>query len=510
VLHAFRVQDTGDASEKGEELWGYIPGIVLDKIHRQYPYSHDWNVDSTPIVRDIRVKKNLSTTPEDEEWMAILVGGLRQGGRGYYALDVTDPTEFQGNNTTSVAGGGTVDNTDLLWEIDHRTPGFSGMQLTYATPFVGTVFVPDPDESGNPLSEIAAVVFPGGLDPVDRNHSTGLYVVSATNGTLIKKLEPEFPTELGCGPSVDCGLRPECCAQLISNPVGYGSIPGLVTTRVFVGDDRGRLWRADLASADPDDWHLTLFYPDPDPFADDPTMPYLTAEPVENPIGLAVDEEGKLVLLFGTGNVDDLPGMGQNYLFSLTEEYVWDSTNGIYNGKARFNWRIAFEQGEKLLGQPIVFDEVAYFSTFIPYTDEDDYCVIGEGRIWGVHYNSVDPNLDEVALSGWSVDTEPTASEDFAQLDQDGLEGGDKDVYVSYDNTLISGLTIIQRPSCLEIDMSSGVDFGSGQQEVYELVAQVSGPGGTRKGNQQTPTITMKIPAPKLRSTADSWGSVIE
>ncbi len=502
VVHAFRVQDTGDDAQRAEELWGYVPGIILDKLHRQYPYSHDWNVDSSPITRDIRVKKNLSTVPQDEEWMSILVGGLRQGGRGYYCLDVTDPVQLDVGTIGS--------DSDLLWEIDSETPGFSEMALTYATPFIGTVFVPDPDDTSHPLSEIAAVVFPGGLDPENRDHDTSLYIVAAKTGTLIRKLDPEFPAELGCAGSPDCSAHPECCAQLISNPVGFGSMAGLVTTRAFVGDDRGRLWRADMAAADPADWHLTLFFPDPDPFTDDPAAPYLTAEPVENPIGLAVDEDGKLIVLFGTGNVDDLPGMGQNYLFSLTEEYTWDATNSLYIGKAKFNWQINFQQGEKLLGQPIVFDKVAYFSTFIPYSDDEDYCIIGEGRIWGVHYNMADPNLDGTALAGWTVSTQPAVSDDFAQLDQDGVEGGDKDLYMSYDNTLISGLTIIQRPSCLEIDMASGVDFGMGQQEVYELVAQVSGPGGTHQGNQQTPTITMRIPSPSLRSFADSWGSVIE
>jgi hypothetical protein len=262
-----------------------------------------------------------------------------------------------------------------------------------------------------------------------------------------------------------------------------------------------RLWRADLASADPDEWHLTLFYPDADPLPDDPRPEYITAEPVENPIGLAMDEDGRLVVLFGTGNVDDLPGMAQNYLFSLTEEYHWDSTNSLYLGKARFNWMIRFEPGEKLIGQPIVFDENAYFSTFMPYTDEDDYCVVGEGRIYGVHYKTKDPNQDGV-------------EDDFGQLDEDGLEttADDKVMYLDYDNTLISGLTIIQRPSCMEIDTSAGVDFGYGKRDVFELVAQTSGPGGTTEGHpsRQTSTINLRIPAPEFRNFADSWGALIE
>ena len=79
-------------------------------------------------------------------------------------------------------------------------------------------------------------------------------------------------------------------------------------------------------------------------------------------------------------------------------------------------------------------------------------------------------------------------------------------------NILVSGLTIVQRPSCMEIDPSTGVDFGGGQQETYELVAQVSGPGGSTQGvsGRQTSTINLKIPAPEVRNFADSWGAVIE
>ncbi|MBW2260438.1 MAG: hypothetical protein JRG91_00575 [Deltaproteobacteria bacterium] len=488
VTHAFRVQDTGDDAQQAEELWGYIPGIILDKIHRQYPDTHDWNLDSTPIVRDVRPFKDDDGVTTDEEWKALLVGGLRQGGRGYFALDVTEPDNQP-------------EYPKFMWEIDENTVGFEDLGLTYATPFIGTAFTTEPDESSHPLGEVAIVIFPGGMDPVDRNHSTSLYVVSAETGTLIKKLDPEFPPTLGCPVTPDCEAHPECCAQMVSNPVGFGALPGVVTTRVFVGDDRGRLWRADLAEQDPADWHLTLFYPDPSPLTGDPTPTYLTAEPVENPVGLAMSPDGQLVVLFGTGNVDDLPGMAQNYLFSLTEEYHWDSTNSLYLGKARFNWQINFEPGEKLLGQPIVFDENAYFSTFMPYTDAEDFCVMGEGRIWGVDYKSKDPNADG-------------DESDFAQLDSDGSEttADDNVLYLSFDNTLISGLTIVQRPSCMEVDMGTGVDFGMGQREVFELVAQVSGPGGSTEGHpsRQTNTINLRIPTPSFRNFADSWGALIE
>jgi hypothetical protein len=64
----------------------------------------------------------------------------------------------------------------------------------------------------------------------------------------------------------------------------------------------------------------------------------------------------------------------------------------------------------------------------------------------------------------------------------------------------------------MEVDMGTGVDFGMGQREVYELVAQTSGPGGSTEGHpsRQTSTITLRIPTPAFRNFADSWGALIE
>src|SRR5690606_9014683 len=79
MLHAF------DA-ESGEELWAYAPRITMWKLYRQasttYASSHQFSVDGSPELGDVKI---------GDAWRSVLVAGLNAGGRGYYALDVTDP-----------------------------------------------------------------------------------------------------------------------------------------------------------------------------------------------------------------------------------------------------------------------------------------------------------------------------------------------------------------------------------------------------------------------------------
>ncbi len=47
-------------------------------------YCHRFSVDLTPAVRDAYVAGR---------WRTVLVCGAREGGPGYFALDVTDPED---------------------------------------------------------------------------------------------------------------------------------------------------------------------------------------------------------------------------------------------------------------------------------------------------------------------------------------------------------------------------------------------------------------------------------
>lgn len=81
MLHALN-------ANTGEEVWAYIPQIVMKDLYnladKNYGAKHRYFVDGSPQVMDIK---------DGSTWKTILVGGLNGGGKGYYALDITVPTD---------------------------------------------------------------------------------------------------------------------------------------------------------------------------------------------------------------------------------------------------------------------------------------------------------------------------------------------------------------------------------------------------------------------------------
>jgi type IV pilus assembly protein PilY1 len=90
MLHAFRAS----GADAGSEAWAYVPALMLRGLYRladrNYAAQHRYLMDATPVAGDICPKAPPATCSAGE-WRTILVGGYGAGGRGYYALDITDP-----------------------------------------------------------------------------------------------------------------------------------------------------------------------------------------------------------------------------------------------------------------------------------------------------------------------------------------------------------------------------------------------------------------------------------
>ena len=116
MLHGF------DA-KTGAEKVAYIPGSLYnDAATKGYHpltdpiYAHKpVYVDATPAVSDAQIKG---------EWKTVLVGGLGRGGRGMFALDVTDPNEF----VSDIKAAKTV-----LWEFSDKDDSDLGLTHSEAT-----------------------------------------------------------------------------------------------------------------------------------------------------------------------------------------------------------------------------------------------------------------------------------------------------------------------------------------------------------------------------------------
>ena len=103
MLHAFDAGRPGNTpidQGTGAELFAYVPNKLIDSSQRfsnrldllsSLVYSHRFFVDLTPAVDDVFISPNGLGTPE---WRTVIIGGLRGGGKGYFALDITDPAQL--------------------------------------------------------------------------------------------------------------------------------------------------------------------------------------------------------------------------------------------------------------------------------------------------------------------------------------------------------------------------------------------------------------------------------
>ena len=204
MLHAFD-------GANGNELWGYVPRIVMPNLYKlatdNWDVRHVYSVDGSPVTGSIYA----GTSPAGA-WKTILVAGLGKGGRGYYALDVTDP-----------------DNPKGLWEFcsDSTLCANSDSDMGYT---FGSAVITKRDFDGKWV-----VLVTSGYNNVIPGTGNGyLYVLDAQTGAMLRKIT----TNVG-NTTLPSGL-----AKLS----GYSLNPITDNTTVFVygGDLLGNMWRFDM------------------------------------------------------------------------------------------------------------------------------------------------------------------------------------------------------------------------------------------------------------------------
>jgi type IV pilus assembly protein PilY1 len=230
----------GNNNGNGVERWAYIPGVVLPDLYKlaSIPYSHRYLVDGSPTVGDVCISTPCAGL---NDWRTVLVGGLNSGGRGYYALDVTNPLKPR-----------------AMWEFKVRKPSLTACA---ATPADAVGAVDDCDLGltyGNPvITKLKAtgqwvVIVTSGLNNTGYEPGTALrqgdgmgylYILDVLTGRILHKI----PTNVG-----DPGTLANNYADAI--PSGLAKINNWVdssltnntTLAVYGGDMLGNLWRFDL------------------------------------------------------------------------------------------------------------------------------------------------------------------------------------------------------------------------------------------------------------------------
>ncbi|NIR58093.1 MAG: hypothetical protein GWO02_00520, partial [Gammaproteobacteria bacterium] len=230
MLHAFRASD-------GQELLGFIPHELFssqsnDGLHHltEQDYEHQYYVDLTPTISDayIPVVDGGATA-----WHTVLVGGLRGGGRGLFALDITDPSTFSEANADDL----------FMWEFTSADDADLG--LTFSQPTIArmnngewaAVLGNGYNNTGSGTAQLFIVFLDGGLD--------GTWTLDADY--------MKIDTEVGSIVNSDCQDASSDCNGL-SRPV-LADIDGNGTVdRVYAGDLKGNMWAFDVSASNDGNW----------------------------------------------------------------------------------------------------------------------------------------------------------------------------------------------------------------------------------------------------------------
>jgi type IV pilus assembly protein PilY1 len=215
MLHAFNGAD-------GTERWAYVPGLMmknghLDKITNDAFYKTTVTVDNTPVVQDVFLGGS---------WKTVLVGSFRLGGRGIFALDVTDPAGITEANSTN----------KVLWEIDNTMSDYSDLGYTYAYPNIARL------STGQWVVLLATGYYPlpnqTPVDPASAEaaaNRTSLFVIDLATGHKIAQINTSSAPQ--AAPPQTYGL---------STPDGYDLNSDFIDDIAVAGDLAGNLWRFNL------------------------------------------------------------------------------------------------------------------------------------------------------------------------------------------------------------------------------------------------------------------------
>lgn len=422
MLHAF------DANT-GEERLAYVPYAVFKDLSQltSAVYSHRYYVDGSPTVGDAHANFGTSRCGASAScWRSVLVSGLRRGGQGYFALDVTKPSNFTEANAAKLVLWEFTDVDDADLGYTYNQPSIVKMAndrwaAVFGNGYNNTVADGHVSSTGNAVLYI--VFLDGGVDGVWTANTDFIKIDTGVGETTA------IPTPNG-----------------LATPAPIDVDGDYKTDYIYAGDLRGNLWKFDVRDANPTAWKTT-------------STTLFTATLGGNPQPIMVRpeaglhyREGEGILVYiGTGKY--LEASDSNLITPTNTMYaIWDKLDGstpsitrgdlleqsvesiVANARVTTDEEVDWDQhlgwyfdlpsaGERHISRPILRNDRLIFTTAIP---DGDVCGTG-GSGW----------LMEVdAFTGGRLDYSPFDRNGDEKIDSDDLvtidiSGTDTDVAVS-------------------------------------------------------------------------------
>ena len=367
MLHAFDDTD-------GSEVFAYVPGMVAsdgigEGLHylTEPNYSHRFYIDQTPTLSDIYINSGAGAN-----WHTVLVGSMRSGARGVFALDVTNPANF----------GETFASQMVMWEF--TSDDDIDLGYTYSRPFIAYT---------NDGTWVA--IFGNGYNDLGSGEAS-LFIVDIQKGVDGKWQSGDWKKiSTGVG---DSSNRNGLATPALADIDGNGTVD-----RVYAGDLRGNMWAFDLSSASSISWDVAYKSGSTNtPLFTTPANQPITAKPVlakhpTQPSSSSPSNAPNVMVYFGTGQylVDaDKTNTDQQSFYGVWDkgdnsldsskliEQTFDTsfsvkvlTRNPVDYATDYGWYLNFpETGERSVTSPIARADTVFFNSFVPV---EDPCSVG-------------------------------------------------------------------------------------------------------------------------------------
>ena len=326
MLHAFKAKDLAP-------VVSYIPEPLAPTI-KKYADPAITSVtalmDGNPATADINLGVNLGikTSPTAPavratlaDWRTYLFSSLGRGGKGVFALDVTDSSALTQGNAANI----------FKWQFTNA----DDVDMGHIIADGGT----NPDQG-----QAAGVVkMPNGRFA----YITGNGVDSATGKAVLYILFVQGPTVNQIANTYN--WTNQYVKITIDNGPNNGLMQpfwldsnddGIVDT-IYAGDLKGNMWRMDVASEDPAKWGVVYGKPLYSAKAPDGVTPL----PITSAPAVAFHPAGGVVVVFGTGKSifnNDFPNNAlQQRVYGIWDSYDYAETpSKIPNGISELQQRI--------------------------------------------------------------------------------------------------------------------------------------------------------------------------
>jgi Tfp pilus tip-associated adhesin PilY1 len=412
-------------------------------------------------------------------WRTVLMSGLRQGGRAYFALDVTDA-----DTVTAAVSSGAAPRILPLWEFqDNRT--VSGTLVpnrlgdSWSTPFLAELL--KDDTGGVKVTDVVALFGGGETAGEEPNVGPYFYILNLETGKLFTNtaktqvisrflvpdnIDPNWKTKVEAGATVETtGFKNN--NKVPSDPSVVDMDGDGITDIVYFGDLQGRVWKMNVHSKDWAQRKLCLFYDTGDltgetranpvpgcgtsgsdtdldcraeqrPVFYSPTVITMDVNGGET-VGIPSDVTKGNLVIFGTGHIEDtanaLDQTTVNRIFAVLDVdplegatvcsygVLWNNTlannGGCPSCPHAIEYPYDLQPGEKIISKPYVVNGVLIFQTYSPITS--NVCDPGEVRFWEVEPSTFYGFLNLGAAGGKYLTLENFTTSGYAITNKWGI-----------------------------------------------------------------------------------------